>query len=173
MSQVMKVSSTPRNNVTPAHAHPGDAREGALGLDVLDSLPPPGRSGNGTPVISGAVSLSTDKARPRNGRGKRSRDEEDEEEDEEEGEEEEIKPTKRSGLPGKNAGLLRPDGYDVDMADGDGIGLDGEVDSRIYCTCNQLGYGEMIACDDDDCAIEWVGHVLFLIISNSCPILHR
>ncbi|WWC58261.1 uncharacterized protein I303_100799 [Kwoniella dejecticola CBS 10117] len=30
-----------------------------------------------------------------------------------------------------------------------------EVDSKVYCTCRQVGYGEMIGCDDDDCEIEW------------------
>lgn len=28
-------------------------------------------------------------------------------------------------------------------------------DEPVYCTCQQPSFGEMIACDDDDCAIEW------------------
>ncbi|KZV61599.1 hypothetical protein PENSPDRAFT_678539 [Peniophora sp. CONT] len=30
-----------------------------------------------------------------------------------------------------------------------------EVDERIYCICEQQSYGDMIACDADDCEKEW------------------
>ena len=35
--------------------------------------------------------------------------------------------------------------------------LDMPVDPNepTYCTCKQVSYGEMIACDNEDCAIEW------------------
>ena len=34
-----------------------------------------------------------------------------------------------------------------------------EVDERIYCICEQQSYGDMIACDADDCEKEWVSLV--------------
>ena len=30
-----------------------------------------------------------------------------------------------------------------------------DSDEQKYCYCNQVSYGEMIACDNDDCDIEW------------------
>lgn len=33
---------------------------------------------------------------------------------------------------------------------------EGEGDDRTYCFCDGVSYGEMIACDDDDCEREWV-----------------
>ncbi|KAI9570155.1 hypothetical protein HD554DRAFT_2170337 [Boletus coccyginus] len=32
---------------------------------------------------------------------------------------------------------------------------EGEGDDRTYCFCDGVSYGEMIACDDDDCEREW------------------
>lgn len=34
--------------------------------------------------------------------------------------------------------------------------MEGEMDTKVYCTCRNVSYGEMIGCDDDDCEIEWV-----------------
>ncbi|KAL7269984.1 hypothetical protein RUND412_007319 [Rhizina undulata] len=28
-------------------------------------------------------------------------------------------------------------------------------DKRLYCTCQQVSYGNMVACDDSDCPFEW------------------
>jgi len=39
---------------------------------------------------------------------------------------------------------------------------EGEGDDRTYCFCDGVSYGEMIACDDDDCEREWV-RVYFLL----------
>ncbi|KAI8810409.1 inhibitor of growth protein 4-like protein [Cladochytrium replicatum] len=38
-----------------------------------------------------------------------------------------------------------------------GMGLDMAVDPSepTYCICNQVSYGEMIACDDDECVGQW------------------
>lgn len=33
---------------------------------------------------------------------------------------------------------------------------EGEGDDRTYCFCDGVSYGEMIACDDEDCEREWV-----------------
>eukprot|EP00842_Homolaphlyctis_polyrhiza_P000300 jgi/Hompol1/1270/HPOL_000646-RA len=30
-----------------------------------------------------------------------------------------------------------------------------EMDEQLYCFCQQVSYGEMIACDGEDCAHEW------------------
>eukprot|EP00794_Sanderia_malayensis_P017834 gene17834-19617_t len=30
-----------------------------------------------------------------------------------------------------------------------------DPDEPTYCSCNQVSYGEMIGCDNDDCPIEW------------------
>lgn len=37
--------------------------------------------------------------------------------------------------------------------------MEGEMDTKVYCTCRNVSYGEMIGCDDDDCEIEWVSAV--------------
>jgi inhibitor of growth protein 3 len=37
--------------------------------------------------------------------------------------------------------------------DGDGEG-EGE-DHRKYCTCRNVSYGDMVACDNDECPYEW------------------
>ena len=49
-------------------------------------------------------------------------------------------------------------GVDFDPYELEAIGIDGDVDSTVYCTCRQVSYGEMIGCDNDDCEIEWVRH---------------
>ena len=30
-----------------------------------------------------------------------------------------------------------------------------DPDEPTYCLCDQVSYGEMIGCDNDDCLIEW------------------
>lgn len=48
---------------------------------------------------------------------------------------------------------------DVEMEDtfhGEGVEEDEEQgDDRKYCTCRSVSYGNMVACDNDDCAYEW------------------
>ncbi|KAI0785407.1 hypothetical protein BC629DRAFT_1271853, partial [Irpex lacteus] len=42
--------------------------------------------------------------------------------------------------------------------DGGAAGVDGEADGddgKTYCVCNRGSFGEMIACDDDNCEQEW------------------
>lgn len=44
-----------------------------------------------------------------------------------------------------------------EMDDYDGEGMEaGDGDDGVYCTCRQKSYGEMIACDNSNCDIEWV-----------------
>ena len=45
---------------------------------------------------------------------------------------------------------------DLDLMEIEGQGLDGDTDTKLYCTCRQISYGEMIACDDEECEVEWV-----------------
>jgi len=33
--------------------------------------------------------------------------------------------------------------------------LDADPSEPRYCYCNQVSYGEMIGCDNDDCPLEW------------------
>ena len=40
-------------------------------------------------------------------------------------------------------------GIDEDDEDG------GDGDDRKYCTCRSVSYGNMVACDNDDCEFEW------------------
>lgn len=30
-----------------------------------------------------------------------------------------------------------------------------DPDEPTYCVCNQVSYGEMVACDNEECEIEW------------------
>ena len=43
---------------------------------------------------------------------------------------------------------------DVDMEDVGGDEDDGG-DDRKYCTCQSVSYGNMVACDNDECPYEW------------------
>lgn len=41
-------------------------------------------------------------------------------------------------------------------------GDDGD-DKELYCFCQKLSYGEMIACDNPDCPYQWVSIFVFII----------
>ncbi|KAI4365344.1 hypothetical protein MLD38_021337 [Melastoma candidum] len=45
------------------------------------------------------------------------------------------------------AGNMNPSGMDLD--------LPVDPNEPTYCFCNQVSYGEMVACDNPDCKIEW------------------
>lgn len=52
--------------------------------------------------------------------------------------------------------------------EGEGEEGDDGDDKELYCFCQKLSYGEMIACDNPDCPYQWVsssddGYVPFLI----------
>ncbi len=48
---------------------------------------------------------------------------------------------------------------------GDAMDAD-EVEDERYCFCGGVSYGEMIACDDDNCEREWVRFlIIFIFIS--------
>jgi inhibitor of growth protein 3 len=43
---------------------------------------------------------------------------------------------------------------------------DGDGDDRTYCFCDGVSYGEMIACDDENCEREWVIDFFFWFYSG-------
>ena len=57
-------------------------------------------------------------------------------------------------VDGTGAGGEGEDEY-LDHEHGHG-GLGGiDPNEPVYCTCRQIAHGDMIACDNDDCALEW------------------
>jgi hypothetical protein len=47
-------------------------------------------------------------------------------------------------------------GRDFDMnGDSDNIRLSGGEESQVYCVCRSVSFGEMIGCDNPECALEW------------------
>ncbi|OCF36164.1 hypothetical protein I316_02036 [Kwoniella heveanensis BCC8398] len=120
---------------------------GGLGLDVNGSREgsnsggAAGKSNNATPSGNGAPKT----ARARAG-VKRSRPDEEDEDESEAEDDEVIKPVPKRVGSGKKP--VQPFiAKEVAYVD--------EADSKTYCTCGQVSYGEMIGCDDDDCDIEW------------------
>ena len=64
-----------------------------------------------------------------------------------------------SGAGGSGRGVGRPgrkrlQGNEVDILCGP---PEGPIDPSepIYCICRQMAYGSMIACDNEDCPVEW------------------
>lgn len=53
---------------------------------------------------------------------------------------------------GAAAQALAPPVVDDDMTSGEG---DIDADELTYCYCNGISYGEMVACDSDECEREW------------------
>ena len=53
---------------------------------------------------------------------------------------------------GGAAQALAPPVVDDDMTSGEG---DIDADEPTYCYCNGVSYGEMVACDSDECEREW------------------
>jgi len=63
----------------------------------------------------------------------------------------------RAGGPsGPNAGSYAntPSGTGPPGGDDDGD-VDAEVDEKAYCYCHQISYGDMVACDNEECTREW------------------
>jgi len=119
------------------------APTGALGVDFGAS-----REGSASKSGGATPANSTDKRRARGvkrGRG------EDEDEDEEDHEEEERPPKRTGGTASAKKATAAYE--DVDIADGEGTGGENEVDSKAYCTCRQISYGEVSTC--------WGGYWVF------------
>lgn len=107
-------------------------------------MQPTGSTDSMAPAGALGIDIGTSRegsGKPKSRGRKRAHGEDGEEEEEEE---EDVPPAKRSAK--KN---------DEELPD-DGGADQNEVDSKVYCTCRQFSYGEMIGCDDDDCEIEWV-----------------
>ncbi len=64
---------------------------------------------------------------------------------------------KKSGTPLSTTGdddsvMGDENDEDVEMEEGDD---EGEGDDKKYCLCHSVSYGNMVACDNDDCPNEW------------------
>jgi inhibitor of growth protein 3 len=68
--------------------------------------------------------------------------------------------TGATGTPGIGAGGGAGSGTQMDAADGADDGAEAD-DGRLYCWCQVGSYGDMVACDDNECEREWVS-VFFL-----------
>ena len=56
-------------------------------------------------------------------------------------------------MTGEEDSVTGGEDEDVEMEDGeDG---DGEGDDKKYCICHSVSYGNMVACDNDECPNEW------------------
>jgi len=71
-------------------------------------------------------------------------------------------PAARKAPPAAAAGPSGGDGADGGeagtAAGGGGAGAGGgllDPAEPVYCTCQRVSFGEMIACDNPDCAVEW------------------
>ena len=60
------------------------------------------------------------------------------------------------GATGAGAGS----GAGMDMGDGADDGGEAD-DGRLYCWCQVTSYGDMVACDDNECKHEWVRALFF------------
>jgi inhibitor of growth protein 3 len=62
------------------------------------------------------------------------------------------------GADGRSRGTPVADGKDMDGDDivGDADEDDEEAgDDKKYCLCHNVSYGDMVACDNDNCPYEW------------------
>lgn len=86
-----------------------------------------------------------------------------------------IGQTRRSSTPNMQALKKRRNppkrevlSEDEDDEDEDELDEEGGEDKRLYCTCQQVSYGNMVACDDGDCPFEWfhwgkfISHFIFI-----------
>jgi inhibitor of growth protein 3 len=48
-----------------------------------------------------------------------------------------------------------PDTADVEMGEDEEMEDDEGEDDKRYCFCDQRSYGEMVACENDDCPYQW------------------
>lgn len=123
------------------------APTGALGIDIGKSREgSAGKSGGVTPSGSGAKG-----AKRGTKRGHGDGDEEDDDDDDD------APPAKRTTA--KKVAATAAAGAGYDSADlGDDGAVDDNLDSKVYCTCHQVSFGEMVGCDAPPgmCKIEWV-----------------
>ncbi len=80
----------------------------------------------------------------------------------------------RPGVDG-GAGALGPggaggSGTPMDIIDGGDDGAEAD-DGRVYCWCQMGSFGDMVACDDNECEREWVSTVpslWFVVVGITC-----
>jgi len=60
-----------------------------------------------------------------------------------------------SGAVAVAGGVTGGNGTAIDMGDGVDDGAEAD-DGRLYCWCQVGSYGDMVACDDNECEREWV-----------------
>ncbi|KAH7106867.1 hypothetical protein BKA62DRAFT_685327 [Auriculariales sp. MPI-PUGE-AT-0066] len=60
-----------------------------------------------------------------------------------------------SGTNGANSYNNTPAGTAPPAGGDDDGDQDGELDEKQYCYCNQISYGDMVACDNEECPREW------------------
>jgi len=70
-----------------------------------------------------------------------------------------------AGTPGIGAGTP------MDGADGADDGAEAD-DGRLYCWCQVGSYGDMVACDDNECEREWVSVLSCVVglLADSVPV---
>lgn len=139
----------------------GDERRGtAMAVSAsADSLAPSGALGVDLGGSREGSSAAAAKKRSR----KRGRD------DASASDEEDEEPPRKNGKKSTAAAAAAASAvqtYEEAEPEGDGTAGENELDSKVYCTCRQVSYGEMIGCDDDDCEIEWY-HVACLNLDKA------
>jgi len=72
---------------------------------------------------------------------------------------------RRSGL-NKRKDRDEEEDDDVDDSDDDEEEEEAGEDHRPYCTCRQVSYGDMVACDDPTCPFEWFHWSKFMSFYN-------
>lgn len=80
------------------------------------------------------------------------------------------KALKNSGLSSMLSKVEPSPDLDADLdADGDADGSgDAEKDTKLYCHCQRVSFGEMIGCDSDECQYEWF-HLSCVGLSKPLP----
>ena len=70
-----------------------------------------------------------------------------------------------AGAPGLGAGSGTP----MDAADAADEGAEAD-DGRLYCWCQVGSYGDMVACDDNECEREWVSVLALLLLGGGAGV---
>lgn len=67
---------------------------------------------------------------------------------------------------GGGGGAGAGNGASLDAGDGADDGAEAD-DGRLYCWCQVGSYGDMVACDDNECKHEWVSPPAFRVINKT------
>lgn len=58
-------------------------------------------------------------------------------------------------MPGHNRNHSRGISHEDDDDDDDAMDLDDDDDAKKYCSCQNVSFGDMVACDNESCPFEW------------------